>query len=237
MKSQTAYQPEVSPNLLTDPWEAAYARFETPQEERRKFIRRLLRLGATNWPVNARIVELFCGRGNGLIALAQLGFTHLEGVDLSPALIQRYSGPAKCHVADCRKLPFADSSKDILIVQGGLHHLPNVTEDLNQVLAEASRVLKNHGRLIVVEPWRTVFLSCVHWLCENAMVRHFSNKCDAFAEMVRYERTTYEAWLNQPEAIFSIFRQHFCVERSVVRWGKWECVARRPTRGSTDSNH
>jgi hypothetical protein len=51
-----------------DPWEAAYLRFETPEQEIRKFEKRLLRLGAGAWPRDLRIVELFCGRGNGLRA-------------------------------------------------------------------------------------------------------------------------------------------------------------------------
>ena len=72
-----------------NPWEAAYLRFETPQEEVRKFISRLNRIGASQWPRDARIAELFCGRGNGLRALATLGFTNLEGVDLSAARARR----------------------------------------------------------------------------------------------------------------------------------------------------
>src|SRR5439155_8665936 len=50
--------------LSLDPWEAAYLRFETPEEEIQKFIGRLNRLGAPQWPRDAEIVELFCGRGN-----------------------------------------------------------------------------------------------------------------------------------------------------------------------------
>src|SRR5690349_24204483 len=122
--------------LAPDPWEAAYLRFETPEEEIHKFIGRLNRLGARQWPRDAEIVELFCGRGNGLVALQRLGFTRLEGVDLSPRLIAQYKGTANCIVADCRKLPFADRSKDVLIVQGGLHHLPNLPADLEQTFSE-----------------------------------------------------------------------------------------------------
>src|SRR3982074_2773992 len=64
LQSQSALSP--------DPWEAAYLRFESPEEEIRKFIKRLTRLGAPQWPRDAEIVELFCGRGNGLIALQRL---------------------------------------------------------------------------------------------------------------------------------------------------------------------
>src|SRR4030095_1894668 len=84
-------------------WEKAYLRFETPQEEVQKFLRRLRRGGCAEWPKDAKVIELFCGRGNGLHALAKLGFVNLEGADLSASLISQYSGPANCYVCDCRK--------------------------------------------------------------------------------------------------------------------------------------
>src|SRR5690242_4378081 len=98
------------------PWEAAYMRFETPAQEIQKFKSRLIRMGAGQWPRDAQVVELFCGRGNRLHALRDLGFTHVEGVDLSPALARQYRGPGAIVVSDCRHLPFRDASRDILIV-------------------------------------------------------------------------------------------------------------------------
>src|SRR5689334_22811699 len=139
-------------------WEAAYRRFETPEQEIRKFTRRLLRLGCRSWRQDSQIVELFCGRGNGLKALQRLGFTRIEGMDLSPALAASYDGPAIVHVGDCRQAPFADQSKDIVIVQGGLHHLRVLPDDLDRTLDEARRILKKNGRLVIVEPWQTPFL-------------------------------------------------------------------------------
>src|SRR3982074_3831120 len=158
LQSQSALSP--------DPWEAAYLVFESPEEEIRKFIKRLTRLGAPQWPRDAEIVELFCGRGNGLLALQRLGFTRMEGVDLSPRLLAQCKGSAKCTVADCRKLPFTDRSKDVLIVQGGLHHLPALPDDLDQTFSEMQRVLRRNGRVMFVEPWRTPFLTFVHLISE-----------------------------------------------------------------------
>src|SRR5260370_34708119 len=91
-----------------DPWETPYLRFETPEQEIRKFIARLNRLGARQWPRDAEIVELFCGRGNGLIALQLLRFLPREGVVLSPRLLAQFKRPAECTGGDCRKLPFPD---------------------------------------------------------------------------------------------------------------------------------
>src|SRR5260370_42526520 len=144
--------PHTQNALSPDPWEAAYLRFETPEEEIQKFIARLTRLGAPQWPRDAEIVELFCGRGNGLVALDRLGFTRIEGVDLSPRLIALFKGSAKCTVADCRKLPFAARSKDVLIVQGRLHHLPALPDDLDQTFSEMHRVLRPRGRGMFLYP-------------------------------------------------------------------------------------
>jgi ubiquinone/menaquinone biosynthesis C-methylase UbiE len=223
--SETQTRPESLPNT-PDPWEAAYLRFETPEEEIRKFMGRLNRLGAGRWLRDAEIVELFCGRGSGLIALQRLGFTRLEGVDLSPRLIAQYHGPAKCTVADCRKLPFGNSSKDMLIVQGGLHHLPNLPSDLEQTFSEMQRVLRKDGRAMFVEPWRTPFLGVIHFVSKIPVMRRLSGKMDAFATMVENEIRTYQQWLSQPELIRKIARDHFVPVHETIAWGKWSFVGK-----------
>lgn len=220
--------PNADPHTVTpapeDPWEAAYVRFETPEEEIQKFVKRLRFLGATSLRRDSRVVELFCGHGNGLHALARLGFTQLEGVDLSPRLVARYHGAAQCYVSDCRHLPFPDGSKDVLIVQGGLHHLPTLPESLEETLAEMHRVLRKEGRLIVVEPWQTPFLKLVHAISEIPLARRCSAKIDALATMIELERQTYEQWLNQPQLIRSLFRKHFKPVHESSAWGKYRFV-------------
>ena len=207
-----------------DPWEAAYLRFETPEQEIHKFVSRLRKLGAAQWPRGAEIVELFCGRGNGLNALERLGFTHLEGVDLSPRLIAQYRGSAKCFVADCRQLPFADHSKDVLIVQGGLHHLPTLTEDLEKTFSEMQRVLRKDGRVVFVEPWLTPFLKIVHAVSENPLARRLSNKLNALATMIQFERRTYAQWLAHPDLIRKLAHTYFTPVHESFEWGKWNFV-------------
>jgi len=207
-----------------DPWEAAYLRFETPEQEIQKFVSRLRKLGAAQWPRGAEIVELFCGRGNGLNALERLGFTHIEGVDLSPRLIAQYRSSAKCFVADCRQLPFADRSKDVLIVQGGLHHLPTLPEDLEETFSEMQRVMRREGRVVFVEPWLTPFLKIVHAVSENPLARRLSNKLDALATMIQFERRTYKQWLTQPDLIRKLAHTYFTPVHESFQWGKWNFV-------------
>lgn len=216
-------QPGSSP-LSDDPWEAAYTRFETPEREIAKFVSRLRGLGAAQWSRESKIVELFCGRGNGLQALNRLGFQDIEGVDLSARLIALYEGSAKCYVCDCRNLPFPDQSRDILIVQGGLHHLPTLPASLEETLAEMRRVLRRDGRLVAVEPWSTPFLTFVHAISGIGPARRLSAKLDALATMIEYERPTYEQWLNNPRLISELMRANFRPIYENFGWGKWKFV-------------
>lgn len=201
-------------------WEAAYQRFETPAQEVAKFKRRLEFLGVQGWSKQAAIVELFCGRGNGLKALSDLGFSNLEGVDLSEELLRDYQGPARLYAGDCCELSFEDASKDIMIVQGGLHHLLRIPEDLGRCLGEIRRSLKPDGYFCMVEPWKTPFLNVVHSACENKVARRCWSKLDALAEMIEREITTYRQWLDQPEVVLGLVERHFNVELKKISYGK-----------------
>lgn len=201
-------------------WEAAYERFETPEEEIQKFIRRLTAFGFPDLPKSSRIVEIFCGRANGLVALERMGFDQIEGVDLSESLLEQYGGPGTLHLADCLDLPLETGQYDIVIVQGGLHHLNKLPEDLDRALEQARRILKPRGNFYVIEPWSTPFLTLVHFITELRLVRKFYAKGDALAIMTEHERDTYEQWLGQPELILDAFNRHFQTERLKTRWGK-----------------
>jgi ubiquinone/menaquinone biosynthesis C-methylase UbiE len=213
---ETLYKSDVE----IDPWEAAYLRFETPEEEIKKFARRLKQMGATGWPRHAEIVELFSGRGNGLRALEQLGFDNITGVDLSKSLLAEYSGTARCYACDCRNLPFENASKDILIIQGGLHHLCVLPDDLIKCLGEAYRVLRAEGQVIIVEPWMTPFLSLVHWTCGQKIARRLFPRIDALATMIEHEYGTYRQWLSQGPLVLEALSRFFDYERCQIRCGK-----------------
>ncbi|MBK9657918.1 MAG: class I SAM-dependent methyltransferase [Rhodanobacteraceae bacterium] len=208
-------------------WEEAYLRFESPEQEISKFRQRLLRLGAEQWSRDATIVELFCGRGGALCAWKQLGFSRLEGVDLSERLLRQYQGAARLYVCDARDLPFDSASRDIIAVQGGLHHLERLPQDVDRTLAEAARVLRPGGLFVAVEPWLTPFLRAVHAISEIKLVRRTLPKFDAFATMTEHERSTYEAWLHNPELVLQLLRKHFEPQHLRIRLGKLEFVGRR----------
>jgi len=208
-------------------WEENYARFETPEEEIKKFITRFRKLGASEWTRGARILDVFCGRGNGLKALERLGFKHLEGVDLSEQLLAQYSGPAQLYLGDAGELTLGNCSIDIVVVQGGLHHLPTLEKDLVRVLGEIHRVLKNEGRFVLVEPWETTFLKLVHFTCRRPMLRRAWGKLDALASMIEREHGTYFHWLQHPQVVLSALSQLFVPEVQRASWGKLNFVGRK----------
>jgi SAM-dependent methyltransferase len=213
--------------VCCDPaWEAAYNRFETPEQEVTKFLHRFRRFGLDRQPKSLRCLELFCGRGGGLVALERLGFERLAGVDLSESLLEQYAGPAELHLADCRRLPFGDGSFDVAIVQGGLHHLTDLANDLDAVLRETARVLCGTGRLYLVEPWQTPFLRFAHFVTDMPWVRRIYPRGDALAEMTEHERDTYEQWLGQPGRIRSTLDRHFEAEYEKIGRGKINYIGR-----------
>jgi ubiquinone/menaquinone biosynthesis C-methylase UbiE len=214
-------------SCCSDPWEDAYGRFETPEQEISKFRRRLLHLGAADWPRDAEVLELFSGRGNGLHALQGLGFSRIEGVDLSASLLGQYQGPSCCYVCDCRRLLFLDASKDIVIVQGGLHHLSTFPDDLDQTLGEIHRVLRDRGLVALIEPWMTPFLAIFHAVCRKRFLRKVWPKIDAYATMMEHERATLEAWLRGRAEIMDLIERRFEPVRRSTALGKLMFLGRK----------
>ena len=208
-------------------WEDAYLRFETPAEEIAKFQKRLNGFHQSNWPRESSVVELFCGSGNGLVALENLGFTDITGIDISASLLSKYGGTAKTIVADCRDIPVPDSSVDIAIVQGGLHHLEGLKTDFPRTLEEVSRILKPGGRFVVVEPWMTLFLWFIHFVTlDFKAFNGLYSKFSAFHDMVRLEEETYIPWLANPAWIRTEFSRVFAREKETIGWGKLSAIYR-----------
>ncbi len=216
-------------------WEEAYQRFETTREEIDKFRRRLSSFGVNGWPRDAKIVELFCGRGNGLRAWKTFGFTDLTGIDLSSRLVELVDPAFKKIVADARAIPLPDDSVDVISIHGGLHHLLKLPDDLRAVLLECRRVLKDGGRLLIVEPWLTPFLRFVHWCCRRWFLRAFWPRLDALATMIELEADTYFNWLRQLDVVVGVLREIFPPETVRVSFGKLSYLARCKRSGRAGS--
>ena len=117
-------------------------------------------LSAANITAQDRVLDLGCGIGNILIALAErIDFIHpLVGVDVSADLIrigEQELAKARLHdriglqVAPATRLPFEDGAFDVVLTSHVLKHLDD--EALLTSFREVARVLRPGGRFLVWE--------------------------------------------------------------------------------------
>lgn len=99
-----------------------------------------------------RILEIGCGRGALLNALAELG-AKVAGIDPDEAALAQARKTAPTAIlrqAMAENLPFVDGAMHAAIFVNSLHHVP--LPGMADALSEAARIVEPGGDVIVVEP-------------------------------------------------------------------------------------
>ena len=105
-------------------------------------------------PSNSIIIDMGCGAGAWGLRIAKYGYKVI-GIDLSYNMMKFAGNFAKklkvdflpiC--SDAEHLPFKSQSSNCIFYGLSLHHIPNIFLSLE----EASRCLKNSGKIILFEP-------------------------------------------------------------------------------------
>jgi ubiquinone/menaquinone biosynthesis C-methylase UbiE len=103
-----------------------------------------------------RILDLCCGTGGATHAISEKAGdrSHITGLDLSLGQLRFAAGrPELGHVrflvGDAERTPFQDAFFDKAFIAHAIHEMPR--EMRLRVLAEARRILKDGGRVIVLE--------------------------------------------------------------------------------------
>jgi demethylmenaquinone methyltransferase/2-methoxy-6-polyprenyl-1,4-benzoquinol methylase len=92
-----------------------------------------------------RVADIGGGTGNYALALRREGWEPVV-VDRSPEMLARAAAKGlETVLADAQRLPFADASFDAATMISMLHHV----EDRGAALAEAKRILRPSGRLVL----------------------------------------------------------------------------------------
>jgi SAM-dependent methyltransferase len=99
--------------------------------------------------LRGRALDLMCGSGAMFSAIAS-EFEDFVGVDSSPAMLDLVSKQFQANtvLADATDLPKDIGSFDVVFIRGGLHHVP---DGIGTVIAEATRVLRPKGRIVMWE--------------------------------------------------------------------------------------
>jgi demethylmenaquinone methyltransferase/2-methoxy-6-polyprenyl-1,4-benzoquinol methylase len=130
---------------------------------------------------DARVLDLCCGTGDLAFALARGGPAQISGADFSHAMLVRANTKSKAYAqranavaqpvffeADALRLPFGDSSFDLVTTAFGFRNLANYERGLKEVL----RVLKPGGTLAILEftePPPVLLGGLYRWYCRTVL--------------------------------------------------------------------
>ena len=102
------------------------------------------------------VVDVACGAGLGL-GLLNRHARSLEASDINDSMIALATGHYRdripIHVADAQRLPYDDSSKDVLVIFEALYYLPNV----KRFVEESKRVLRPGGLILICLPNKDLY--------------------------------------------------------------------------------
>lgn len=121
----------------------------------RRWLRKAIKKAAIDSPTD--ILDVATGTADVAIALSQrLPDAHITGIDLSEGMLAigrkkvnkaRLNQSIDLLQADCLNLPFPDNSFDCITVAYGVRNFEHLLEGYK----EMTRVLRNGGRIIVIE--------------------------------------------------------------------------------------
>jgi ubiquinone/menaquinone biosynthesis C-methylase UbiE len=174
---------------------------------------------ASGFAAGKAVVDVACGEGYGSALLARTA-ARVTGIDASAETIalarRRYGGRPNLDYVDgrCESMPVDDASADLVVSFETLEHLENP----RALIAEAARVLRPEGLLMVSTPNKSVYTDRTGYhnpyhpseLYESQFVdalrerfpvlRLFGQRVDAYSAIWPLERAPHAAQLLQARA-------------------------------------
>lgn len=156
-------------------------------------------------PTGRDLLDVGCGSGELVRWFRSLG-ARAVGAECGTEMLRRARAADPDHMDDYvdapgEALPFADSSIDVVVYSYSLHHVP--IDSLRSALAEARRVLRRGGTLIVIEPAvepadRAIAAAVVDEHRERTAAQHaLDSAADVGLELVH--REVYETENSYPD--------------------------------------
>jgi len=121
---------------------------------------------------NLTVLDAGCGNGNYIIDENRAGITHAVGIDVAKEFVQKNICLDEIKIGNLEKLPFDDSSFDIVTSLWVLEHL----EKPQIVFKEIHRVLKKDGIFMFATPNAKFLPLWIMSLIKNSTINHLLNK-------------------------------------------------------------
>lgn len=137
-----------------------------------------------------RVLDVGCYTGLYEYLLERRGYKNFTGIDVSKDAIgiagkikKKFGLKSIFAVGDAERLSFPDNSFDVVLFFATLHHLPK--KSMEKSLAEAHRVLRKGGRVVVAEPnlWNPKIM--IDHLFENMSCNEFPYSYSDMVEEVK----------------------------------------------------
>jgi SAM-dependent methyltransferase len=146
----TRHYPTLSPRDGYTAWAATYEATVLDLMD----LRLLERLRTIDWAAARRVLDLACGTGRGGAWLRARGVAAIDGLDLTPAMLERARARGiydQLTVGDVAATGLPPASHDLITMLLADEHL----SDLGPAYAEAARLAEPRGRFVLVgfHPW------------------------------------------------------------------------------------
>ncbi len=160
---------------------------------------------------SSKILDFGCGKGNLVKDFRDRGYSNSYGVDPSELLLTNTEAeaayPGCLKKLDGSKLPFENSTFDVVYSSGVLHHID--WSDYISVFQEIRRVLKPGGHFIYLEPRKSIARSLGHVVVFSP-VKLFVKQVKTLEQCLVAEWPTYSVWLDKEmEAVKLIENENF----------------------------
>jgi len=153
-------------------------------------------------PKDAYILELFCGRGECQQLLKDNEYANVFGGDISLTLLNEARGDCSVQACNSLKLCYKSDTFDALFINDGLHHLSDMAQ-IEQLLLEVKRVLKNGGLFTFFEPADTVFRTLATMLVFSPFSK-LSKRTKLLRNILESEKKELTFWLKNSRQVIRL---------------------------------
>lgn len=177
---------------------------------------------------NEEVLEVGCGLGTDLVEYAKHG-AHVTGVDLGEdqVILTKFNLEIRglpyreIIIADAEKLPFADSTFDLVVSIGVLHHTPHT----EKAIAEIHRVLKPDGTVLVLlyaRGWKHYIKRClIHGLLKGQWWRSGFNWQTVYNEVSEVHGGSPKTGIYTKRQVKELFKRFPNLEMHKKRLGEF----------------